>query len=99
MAESSLDDFFAKKDKSKKKSKSSKLTPSDIIAKTEEPAKKKKSKKDKDKTQTTSNSTVNSDTIGLTVNPEEVWIACESTPPVLSSFCINFLPGTLLFLI
>lgn len=53
MADSSLDDFFAKKDKSKKKSKSSKLTPDDILSKTDELVKKeKKSKKDKSKSQT-----------------------------------------------
>lgn len=43
MADSSLDDFFAKKDKSKKKSKS-KMTPGDVLAKSEEPKKVKKKK-------------------------------------------------------
>ncbi|XP_052804744.1 protein CDV3 homolog isoform X2 [Mya arenaria] len=75
MADDNLDDFFAKKDKSKKKSKSSKLTPSDILAQTDETTKKgKKSKKDKDKTQTT-NSSNTTDGHGLIVNPaeEEEW--------------------------
>ncbi|KAJ8307162.1 hypothetical protein KUTeg_015246 [Tegillarca granosa] len=58
MADSSLDDFFAKKDKSKKKSKS-KLTPSDILAKQEDGSdtrKKDKKKKEKEKQSTTTNS-------------------------------------------
>ena len=54
MADSSLDDFFAKKDKGKKKTKS-KITPSDILAKSTasqvaadgDQEKKKKKKKDK----------------------------------------------------
>lgn len=74
MADSSLDDFFAKKDKSKKKSKSSKITPNDLTkAATDEPVKKeKKSKKEKDSANTqTSN---NSKTIGLT---EEEWKEVE----------------------
>jgi hypothetical protein len=47
MAESSLDDFFAKKDKSKKKSKA-KMTPTDVLAKGDEGPKKVKKKKDKE---------------------------------------------------
>lgn len=47
MADSSLDDFFAKKDKSKKKSKS-KMTPVDALANPEEGPKKVKKKKDKE---------------------------------------------------
>ena len=47
MADSSLDDFFAKKDKSKKKSKS-KMTPTDVLAKADEGPKKEKKKKDKE---------------------------------------------------
>ena len=47
MADSSLDDFFAKKDKSKKKSKS-KMTPADVLAKADEGPKKEKKKKDKE---------------------------------------------------
>ncbi|XP_076456157.1 protein CDV3 homolog A-like [Babylonia areolata] len=43
MADSSLDDFFAKKDKSKKKSKA-KMTPGDVLAKADEPKKVKKKK-------------------------------------------------------
>ena len=71
MADSSLDDFFAKKDKSKKKSKSSKLTPDDILSKTDEHGKKdKKSKKDKSKSQT---SKTNDDKSASGVlNPAEV---------------------------
>lgn len=92
MADASLDDFFAKKDKSKKKSKSSKMTPSDIIAKTDEPTKKKKTKKDKEKTQTSS--TISSgDAIGVIVNPEEVLdLLLKSTPPVFISFCFVHVP-------
>lgn len=48
MADSSLDDFFAKKDKSKKKSKS-KMTPGDVMSKADE-AKKVKKKKAQEKT-------------------------------------------------
>lgn len=44
----SLDDFFAKKDKSKKKGKA-KITPGDILAKQEEKPKKKTKKKTDDK--------------------------------------------------
>ncbi|XP_062588539.1 protein CDV3 homolog [Saccostrea cucullata] len=56
MAESSLDDFFAKKDKSKKKSKS-KITPGDILSQQEKELgsvkkEKKKKKKDGESTQT-----------------------------------------------
>lgn len=47
MEDSSLDDFFAKKDKTKKKNKS-KLTPSDILAQQETGVKKTKKKKDKE---------------------------------------------------
>lgn len=47
MEDSSLDDFFAKKDKTKKKNKS-KLTPSDILAQQEAGIKKSKKKKDKE---------------------------------------------------
>lgn len=48
MADSSLDDFFAKKDKSKKKSKS-KMAPADVLSKADE-AKKVKKKKAQEKT-------------------------------------------------
>lgn len=48
MEDSSLDDFFAKKDKTKKKSKSKQLTPSDILAQHETGVKKGKKKKDKE---------------------------------------------------
>lgn len=78
MADSSLDDFFAKKDKSKKKSKSSKLTPDDILSKTDEPVKKdKKSKKDKSKSQT-SKSTEDKVASGV-INPAEdaEWLEVE----------------------
>lgn len=71
MDDGSLDDFFAKKDKSKKKSKSSKIVPGDILEKVEEPVKKEKKKKAKDKTQAASNTAKDSKTIGITVNPEE----------------------------
>lgn len=78
MAESSLDDFFAKKDKSKKKSKGSKLTPDDILAKSDEPVKKdKKSKKEKAKSQTSKSTTdVNTSSV---INPSEdaEWIEVE----------------------
>ena len=73
MADASLDDFFAKKDKSKKKSKSSKLTPGDILAKTDE-TKKEKKKKEKEKILTATNTTNNSNTIGPSVNPAEVLV-------------------------
>lgn len=54
MAESSLDDFFAKKDKSKKKSKS-KITPGDILSQQEkELGSKKKKKKNKENESTQS---------------------------------------------
>lgn len=77
MADSSLDDFFAKKDKSKKKSKSSKLTPDDIMSKTDESVKKeKKSKKDKAKSQT-AKSTTESTAVGA-VNPAEVYLYIHS---------------------
>jgi len=70
MADASLDDFFAKKDKSKKKSKSSKVTPGDILAKSDEPVKKeKKSKKDKENTQTSSEKTDS----GTPLVTEEKW--------------------------
>ena len=74
MEEASLDDFFAKKDKSKKKSKSSKVVASDILEKTDEPVKlkKEKKKKVKEKTQTSTNTGNDSNTIGITVNQEEV---------------------------
>lgn len=56
MAESSLDDFFAKKDKSKKKSKS-KITPGDILSQQEkELGSKKKKKKNKENESTQSSS-------------------------------------------
>lgn len=69
MDDSSLDDFFAKKDKSKKKSKSSKIVVGDTLEKADEPVKKEKKKKAKE---TASNAAKDSKTIGLTVNPEEV---------------------------
>ena len=47
MADSSLDDFFAKKDKSKKKSKS-KTSPTDALSKADEGSKREKKKKDKE---------------------------------------------------
>lgn len=55
MAESSLDDFFAKKDKSKKKSKS-KITPGDILSQQEKElgSKKKTKKKNKENESTQS---------------------------------------------
>ncbi|KAL4228466.1 hypothetical protein ACF0H5_011513 [Mactra antiquata] len=71
MADASLDDFFAKKDRSKKKSKSSKLTPDDIFAESDKPAKKDKKKKDREKSSNTSNSNSSGGTIGLPVKPEE----------------------------
>ena len=71
MADSSLDDFFAKKDKSKKKSKSTKLTPDDILSKSDEPVKKdKKTKKEKTKSQT-SKTTIDINTVGV-INLNEV---------------------------
>ena len=71
MADSSLDDFFAKKDKSKKKSKSSKLTPDDILSKTDELVKKeKKSKKDKSKSQTSK--TTEDNIVTGVIDPAEV---------------------------
>lgn len=48
MAESSLDDFFAKKDKSKKKNKS-KITPGDILSQQEKELGSKKEKRKKKK--------------------------------------------------
>lgn len=48
MADNSLDDFFAKKDKSKKKSSKSKMTPTDVLGKADEGPKKVKKKKDKE---------------------------------------------------
>ena len=48
MADDSLDDFFAKKDKSKKKGKA-KVTPGDILAKQEEKPKKKTKKPKEEK--------------------------------------------------
>lgn len=78
MADSSLDDFFAKKDKSKKKSKASKITPDDILSKSEEPMKKeKKSKKEKTKSQTPKSAT---DTIAVgVIDPAEdaEWLEVE----------------------
>lgn len=71
MEDASLDDFFAKKDKSKKKSKSSKLASGDILEKTDEPVKKEKKKKVKEKSQTSTNND-NDSTIGRTVRQEEV---------------------------
>ena len=50
-----MDDFFAKKDKSKKKGKA-KVTPGDILAKQEEKPKKKVKRKKEDKPQTGENS-------------------------------------------
>lgn len=47
MTDSSLDDFFAKKDKSKKKTKS-KLSSTDVLAKPDETPRKAKKKKDKE---------------------------------------------------
>lgn len=74
MEEASLDDFFAKKDKSKKKSKSSKVIASDILETTDEPVKKDKKKKVKEKTQTSTNTKSDSNTIGIT---EEEWKEVE----------------------
>lgn len=72
MAESSLDDFFAKKDKSKKKSKTTKLTPDDILAKSDEPVKKdKKSKKEKTKSQTPKSTT------DINSVPDAEWLEVE----------------------
>lgn len=69
MDEASLDDFFAKKDKSKKKSKSSKITPDDILSKGDELSKKEKKKKEKEKSQSSTNVTKQID--GTPNNPEE----------------------------
>lgn len=68
MDEASLDDFFAKKDKSKKKSKSSKITPDDILSKGDELSKKEKKKKEKEKSQSSTNVTKQID--GTPNNPE-----------------------------
>ena len=93
MADASLDDFFAKKDKSKKKSKSSKVTTGDVIAKTDELAKKKKLKKDKEKQQSSSDPASQTDADGKIVNPEEVWVTCKPLLMCLShadlSFCFS----------
>ena len=50
MEDAELDDFFAKKDKSKRKAKAAKFTASDILAKqSEKPKKTTKKKKEKEK--------------------------------------------------
>ncbi|XP_046357426.1 protein CDV3 homolog isoform X1 [Haliotis rufescens] len=73
MAEASLDDFFAKKDKSKKKSKA-KIIPAvgDVLEKTDESKpKKERKKRDKEKSQTSSNTSQGST---RKVEDDEEWI-------------------------
>lgn len=74
MAESSLDDFFAKKDKSKKKSKS-KITPGDILSQQEkELGSKKKKKKNKENESTQSSG---SGAEGAPKKEDEEWVDFE----------------------
>lgn len=70
MADNSLDDFFAKKDKSKKKNKS-KFTTSDILAKKDEEPKPQAEKKKKEKTE---QKDVNDQKEGNNKNQDEEWI-------------------------
>ena len=90
MADSSLDDFFAKKDKSKKKSKSTKLTPDDILSKSEEPVKKEKKHK-KEKTKSQSSKTANDGNIIAVINLNEVLAAsyfiCLAYIPFAQGLC------------
>ena len=90
MADSSLDDFFAKKDKSKKKSKSTKLTPDDILSKSEEPVKKEKKHK-KEKTKSQSSKTTNDGNIIAVINLNEVLAAsyfiCLAYIPFAQRLC------------
>ncbi|XP_069120414.1 protein CDV3 homolog [Argopecten irradians] len=80
MADTSLDDFFAKKDKSKKKNKS-KTTPSDILSKHDNfvsgddstKVKKKKKEKDKQNTATSNSDSTNSGNTNQTKEDEE-WV-------------------------
>lgn len=82
MADSSLDDFFAKKDKSKKKNKS-KLTPSDIFAKQDvaivgDTTKMKRKKKDKDKQNAATSSADSTNTGNVNSRKEdEEWVDFE----------------------
>ncbi|XP_060068023.1 protein CDV3 homolog [Ylistrum balloti] len=80
MADTSLDDFFAKKDKSKKKNKS-KTTPSDILSKHDnfvsgdDTTKVKKKKKEKDKQNAATSNTDSTNTGNATqVKEDEEWV-------------------------
>ncbi|OWF42632.1 protein CDV3 homolog [Mizuhopecten yessoensis] len=85
MADSSLDDFFAKKDKGKKKNKS-KTTPSDILSKHDnfvpedntgsQTTKSKKKKKDKENAATSNSDSTNTGNVRLNKEDEE-WVDYE----------------------
>ncbi|VDI53685.1 Hypothetical predicted protein [Mytilus galloprovincialis] len=75
MEDNSLDDFFAKKDKTKKKSKS-KLTPSDFLAQQEAGIKKSKKKQDKEnEAQSEERKTTN---VILAQKDDEEWVDFEA---------------------
>lgn len=83
MADSSLDDFFAKKDKSKKKSKSSKVAAGDILPKAEDESKKKdKKKKVKEKSQTSTKETDNAEGNTIVRGEEDEWKEVEEEKEV-----------------
>nr|XP_022335231.1 protein CDV3 homolog [Crassostrea virginica] len=77
MAESSLDDFFAKKDKSKKKSKS-KITPGDILSQQEkELGSKKKTKKKNKENESTQSSGSGAESGSRKIEEDEEWVDFE----------------------